>query len=104
MTSTPKPIPPASVAYLVRHLLEERHLLIHTKPFAQILVALGPHMDGIEQEWAATQPTMKLADEYISDQLERLSKAQTAFRVEKAQHEKQRKAVAKEIVRLAASL
>lgn len=98
------PIPPTATANLVRRLLMEKHGLIHTKAFMQVVVALGTHMDDIEAEWAATQPTMELADQYVSAQLAHLEKVKAEFRAVQAAHEIKRRAIAMEITRLAASL
>jgi hypothetical protein len=91
-------------AALVRLLMKEKHHSVHTKPFYDLLLALAPHLDDIEAEWSAMQPTPALADAYVSHRLAELRTAEKAFEAKRAAVIANNKAVTAKIKALAASL
>jgi hypothetical protein len=91
-------------AALVRLLMKEKHHSVHTKPFHDLLLALEPHLDDIEAEWDAMQPTPALADAYVSHRLVELRTAEKAFEAKRAAAIANNKAVIAKIKALANSI
>lgn len=99
-----KPDLALSAATIARFLVKEKHSLVHTKPFFDLLLSLAPHMDDVQAEWAAMQPTPELADAYVSSRLDELNRKEKAFAERQAKVMASNKATIKKIKSLANTL